>query len=230
MALQTAYKPDCEPTEYLSVILRLFREAIAKHQGKPGIAPFLFVLISRRIGAIETRILKLIAKVRAGTLRPPRPRTPRDPDKPRAPRPRRPSPVAPPPSPMNPRGEPERLPRTVGWLYRLQINPGPMSDWLRILLADPRMKALIAADPRVGRAFRPLCRMVGLNLIPEKRPQPGEVPPTPELVEIPWIMKPGKPTPFIPPPPPAQPDAYGHTRGDPKPTPLAIWGRGLVKG
>jgi len=231
MTLQTAYNPDCDVPEYFRAFMRDFREAVTKSCRERRTLLVLFNLIFNRIGAIETRILAVIAKVRAGTLRPLRPRKPRDPAAPpRAPRPKRPPPAAPPPAPTNPDGEPQRLPRGFRWLRRMGINPGPVEGRIQHLLGDPKMRELIAADPRVAREFRPLFWMLGLRYTPEKRPAPGEVAQAPILVEIPVHQKPGKPTPFIPPPPPEQPDAYGYTRGDPKPSALSIWGRGLVKG
>ncbi len=235
MTLQTAYNPDCDVPEYVRAFMRDFREAVLKSCRERGVLRFLFNLIFNKIGSIETRILAVIARVRAGTLRPLRPREPRDPAAPpRPPRPKRPPPVAPPPAPppapTNPDGEPQGLKRGFGWLRRMGINPGAVEGRIQHLLADPKMRELIAADPRVAREFRPLFWMLGMRYTPEQRPAPGEVAQAPILVEIPVRQKPGKPTPFVPPPPPAQPDAYGHTRGDPKPSSLSIWGRGLVKG
>ncbi|MHB1302256.1 MAG: hypothetical protein ACYCZB_02110, partial [Acidiphilium sp.] len=48
---------------------------------------------------------------------------------------------------------------------------------LRLVLAEPEMETLIAADPRVGRILRPLCHLLGFKPPPSLRlPKPTPKP------------------------------------------------------
>ena len=56
------------------------------------------------------------------------------------------------------------LPRGFAWLYPLV--PGDAAcfgGYLRVVLAEPGMRRLLAACPQAVRALRPLCRMLGIE-------------------------------------------------------------------
>ena len=105
----------------------------------------MIVLIWRRLQRVNRRVQALIAEIRSGTLR-----------------------IAATPRacvrrPDAPCGTP-RLPRRFGWL--LPLMPGEAACYagqLRAVLSDPEMLDLIAVTPRLGRALRPLCRMLGVE-------------------------------------------------------------------
>jgi hypothetical protein len=54
-----------------------------------------------------------------------------------------------------------RLPTGDCWLIRWCQPTVTYRGFLEVLLADPEMQKLLAADPRAGRILRPLCRMLG---------------------------------------------------------------------
>ncbi|UNC14945.1 hypothetical protein FE249_12395 [Acidiphilium multivorum] len=81
---------------------------------------------------------------------------------------------APPPRPRQ-RSNPARpararsapdLPRRRGWLLAPVPEATAAASQLRAFLAEPETRALIAAEPRLGRILRPLCRTLGI-LLPE---------------------------------------------------------------
>ena len=132
----------------LAGILDLLCRAVADQGGRKLLAVPLVLLVWGRLRHLSTRILRLAAKIEAGTP-PPRPR------RPRAPRPGRPKP-------------PLSLPRGRSWLIRLvRQEAAAAGSQLRYLLAEPDMRALVAADPRMGRLLRPLCHALGVTPPPE---------------------------------------------------------------
>ena len=56
-----------------------------------------------------------------------------------------------------------RLPMGFGWL--MQLAPGTMQlgGQVRAVMEDPDLVGLLAADPRVARILRPLCRMMAIE-------------------------------------------------------------------
>src|SRR5580658_4475826 len=59
---------------------------------------------------------------------------------------------------------PDKLPRKSGWLGTVLPELAAHRGQLSGLLATPEMAALIeAASAQMGRALRPLCRMLGLQ-------------------------------------------------------------------
>lgn len=87
------------------------------------------------------------------------------------------------------------LPRHFGWLsrllgYRIRGHAGQLAH---LLLTDPEMTALLAADPRFGRVLRPLCHLLGI--------QP------PETIRLPPRPKRAKP----------KPPKAAHPKRQPKP-------------
>ena len=142
--------PISAPGERLAGILDMLCRAIADRGGRKLLAGPLVILIWTRLRRLSTRVLRLAARIEAGTNKPPRPRRPRA-----APRAKRPPP-------------PLRLPRGKAWLIRLaRLESAAAASQLRHLLAQPDMQALAAADPRMGRLLRPLCHMLGVTPTPE---------------------------------------------------------------
>ena len=58
---------------------------------------------------------------------------------------------------------PPVLPRGARWLLRLIPGAAASRSQREALLREPEMAALLAADPRLGRILRPLCRMLGVH-------------------------------------------------------------------
>jgi hypothetical protein len=132
--------------------------------------PALLAAIQDRLWRIKKRIAGLLARIEAGTLRPPRPYQPkeRQPRPEEAPRPR--------PKPAGP-----RLPSTRGWMYRLlpareseASAVAVASGMLARLLQSEEVAPLIGRHPSLAAALRPLCRMLGVDpsLLPPPRPRP----------------------------------------------------------
>ncbi len=100
------------------------------------------------------------------------------------PAPRQPAPAAPPQPltqrPPTPRLPPlPALPRRPGWLLAALPDAAPaVAADLRDILADPAIATLLATDPFVGRALRPLLRDLGLEAAPPPAPPaPPNAPP-----------------------------------------------------
>ena len=117
----------------------------------------------------------LVARFRAGRLRPRAPRAASCPSSVSRPRPRPPL-----------RGP--SLPRDFGWLLRLVPGTVAHVGQVRHMLADPEMVALLAASPRAVRMLRQLCRMLDIRepdfMAPQRRKRPPANPeptaPSPE--------------------------------------------------
>jgi hypothetical protein len=188
------------PAERLARIIELLCRAIAARGGLGRVAAPLVVLIWARLRRLVGRILRLAARIEAGT--PPRPRR-------RAARPRLPRPTRRPPPTC-------RLPRGRAWLLRLVPGEGACAaSQLRHLLTEPDMLALAAADPRMGRLLRPLCHMLGVApppvLAPAQVRSPPAAPAAPaaDAPAAPRLPKAAAPWPAAPvaPAPPRQPPA-----------------------
>ena len=66
-----------------------------------------------------------------------------------------------------------RLPRQFGWLIPLvPLQAINLGSQLAFLFTDPEMAALLAASPRIVKALRPLCWMLGTRLPPPYSPPP----------------------------------------------------------
>ncbi len=115
----------------------------------------MILVIWTRIKRIETRVLALVAAIRAGRDRggwvlEPRVAGTRA-EAENAPSSQR-LPVWP------------RLPRGFAWLLGLvPYEAAGFASQLRHLLGDPEMVALLAGTPRLGKIMRPLCRMLGIE-------------------------------------------------------------------
>ncbi len=59
---------------------------------------------------------------------------------------------------------PDGLPRGRNWLVRLAPETAVYGSQLAHMLADPEMTALLDATPRLRRALRPLCHMLGVEM------------------------------------------------------------------
>ena len=193
------------PAERLASILDMLCRAVADQGGRKLLAGPLVILIWTRLRRISTRVLRLAARIEAGAP-PPKPR------RKRAPRPQRPPP-------------PLRLPRGKKWLVRLmRMEAAAAGSQLRHLLDQPDMRALAAADPRMGRLLRPLCHMLGVTPTPEiaaPRPIPPPAPASPASARPGPATLPDSPPPEITPPEITAPDIMAPDIGPREATPLA---------
>lgn len=88
------------------------------------------------------------------------------------------------PRASRPRGNHPRapdLPRRRGWILGPVPEAAATAGHLRAFLADQAVAALAAADPRIARILRPLCRTLGLA--PPawlRRPRPKRPPASPK--------------------------------------------------
>ncbi len=77
------------------------------------------------------------------------------------------------------------LPRRFAWLRQYLPETAIYADQLQQLLADPEIAALVAQVPQAGKILRPICRMLGVQPIPQiltpqapnPAPPPLETPP-----------------------------------------------------
>ena len=174
--------------------------------GKPGLAGPLSFAIHLRLQGIRNRITSYVARWQAGTLTPPRPRT-------------RPA------GPRRPRKSPgkwdhlhlPKLPRGKLWLVRLVPGIGVGANYLRILLDDPEMAAMIAAAPQIGRTLRPFWHMLSTDPLPPLLQRPGPAAsPSPEPAARVAPPRPASQAPRRPPDrgpaPPVTPQACGPPR------------------
>jgi hypothetical protein len=137
---------------------------VAAHGAKDQATATLIALIWTRLRRRGARFAALLARFRAGTLPAPRPlrrRAPRVPSD-------RPPYV--------------RLPRRPGWLLRMmapaRLPVAPYATYLRQLLDDPEIAALLAAAPQAARLLRPLLTALSTDPLPEiLRPTPKPTPP-----------------------------------------------------
>lgn len=126
--------------------------ARAGRRGAFGPDRDLAAAIALRIARLVGRIADLAARLEAGTLHPPRRQAPRR----SAPRPRAPS----------------ALPRRRGLAAAGGFEIRGYASQLAHLLNQPEMAAILAADPRFGRAVRPLCHLLRIPLPAALAPQP----------------------------------------------------------
>ncbi|MFT2094945.1 hypothetical protein ACMS1Z_09715 [Acidiphilium multivorum] len=99
---------------------------------------------------------------------------------------------APPPRPRKTPAPPARarsapdLPRRRGWLLAPVPEATAAASQLRAFLAEPETRALIAAEPRLGRILRPLCRTLGILLpAPQSRARRPRAPGIPAAADPP---------------------------------------------
>jgi hypothetical protein len=131
--------------------MRWLATGIGIEQRRMGLGFALADAIGRRLSGLWTRLLRVFARLREGTLRPPRPRASRAGATAAegAPRPARP---------------PSLLPRQFGWLKGLMPPIAHYMNAFISLLADAEMAAIVARAPQVGRILRPFCHLLGLPM------------------------------------------------------------------
>ncbi len=183
--------PVTIPEKFAHLILVLLGYAGERFRSGPHPLPdpAVLVAIQARLWRIKKRIASLLARIEAGTLKPPRPYQPRE-------RPSRPE-GDPRPGPIpRPRPTGPRLPTYRAWLYRLlparesEMSPVALaSGLLAQLLQSQEVASLVARHRSLAEALRPLCRMVGVDpsLLPPPRPRrprtrraPPQSPPPPD--------------------------------------------------
>jgi hypothetical protein len=94
------------------------------------------------------------------------------------------------------------LPRRFGWLPQRLPETAIFADQLQQFLADPEVADLFARCPQAGKILRPICRILGVQPIPEilRPPAPNHTPPP--LQTTPRETRPQHPpTPTLPPAP-----------------------------
>ncbi len=134
-------------TERFSLSMFGLRGAVAARIVGNVLSVALMTLIWTKLHQVEARVLRLIAAIREGRVRggwvcPGRASAVRAEGLR--------TPVA-------------QLPRGFAWLCVLvPYYAAGFGSQLRHLLGDPEMVALIAATPQLGKALRPLCRMLGI--------------------------------------------------------------------
>ena len=167
--------PEPAPEPVVAIFHRIIQHVLVAvaNRGRPDSmrGPALDIRLLDRIMAylfrVRRRFTALLARMEAGTLRP-LPETPRV----------RKTPVGETVA-RKPR-KPHGLPRHRKWLIGLiGYQAAPAKNWLQLLLNDPRMEALILAEPRrMARLLRPVCHAFGVYEWPDvfRRPSDPAVP------------------------------------------------------
>jgi hypothetical protein len=161
--------PPLTPAENFATLIQWLTKAVVAMMGGERLPLPLIALITDRLRRIKQRFSHVAARINAGLYVPRRRETP----------PRKRPGQPPPPNP---------LPKTFGWLLKLVPEAVQYRGQLEILFQDAEMAALLAAAPApMGRALRPLCRMLGLtppailarppHAAPKTRPPKPERPP-----------------------------------------------------
>jgi hypothetical protein len=154
--------PPLSPLARFSQIMAQAREMIGRRLNPPLLLrdaslppmnPSIAECAWRRLRRAETLLLALAARFRAGTLRPSKPAL--APRRTSSARRLTPGPVAP---------LKTRIPRHFGWLINQIPNQivAP-AQYLRMLLAEPELREILAASPRAGRILAPACHMLGIE-------------------------------------------------------------------
>jgi hypothetical protein len=94
------------------------------------------------------------------------------------------------------------LPRRFGWLPQYLPETAIFAEQLQQFLADPEVADLFARCPQAGKILRPICRILGVQPIPEilRQKAPNHTPPP--LPTAPLEARPQHPsTPTSPPAP-----------------------------
>ena len=161
----------------------------------------LTIPIWTRFNRAARRFERLMARVAAGTFRPPRPR--------HTPRPPRPS------GHPDPNSHPyaHRLPSGNGWLSSaLGYQGRGYAGQLDHLLSQPETLALLAEIPQAARILRPICQMLGVwpTIRAPRAPRPRKPPCAPSARSArppPAPRRPSVPTAAWPPPRVLSPNA-----------------------
>ncbi len=145
--------------ERFGFIMAWLRRAVMARRVSPRELGPVIMLIANRLSRIAARFATLAEQARGDTLPAPRRRGARG------------APAAVVASPAR-----IRLPGGNAWLVRLVPEARVFGSQLRHLLADPEMAAMLAAAPGMGRLLRPLCRMLGVEPMPELLARPTAAP------------------------------------------------------
>ena len=131
-----------------SMILTRLQAAIAVVSARERHLTVLLVAVWGRIARMRTRMERLVAQWRAGTL--PAPRASRAGQA------------------IVARGKPRFIfPNGRTWLGRMVRDALPCGNGLQNLLTDAEWQAFLAAVPQAARIFRPLFHMLGVDPVPE---------------------------------------------------------------
>ena len=130
-----------------SNILSDLQAAIAVVAARERSLTVLLVAVWGRIARMRTRLERLVAQWRAGTL--PKPRKPGAGRK------------------AGTRKMGQRYPSAAGWLFARVWNAGAFGTPLQHLLTHDECAAFLAAAPQAGRILRPLLHMLGRDPVPE---------------------------------------------------------------
>jgi hypothetical protein len=135
------------PLDRFVMLLRHLMLYVGKGH-RPDADPAFHTVVWWYVDGLRRRFERLVERFRANTLHPPRPRT-----TPRA-------------AAAAPRAKPRVvLPRMPGWLCgHVPQHAALYGAWLRALMDDPEIIALIAAGPQAGRVLRPLFHMLGREM------------------------------------------------------------------
>ena len=151
-----SYSLTLSVTERFSLSIDGLRRAVAARIAGGAMQAAMIMMVWSRLRRIETRVLALIAAIRAGRVRTQRVGVERRAVRPSVPR----------------LPSVSHLPRGFAWLLPMvPYEAAGFASQLRHVLSDPEMVGLLAASPRLGEILRPLCRMLGL--------EPGLVTPVP---------------------------------------------------
>jgi len=136
-----------------SLILTDLRAAIAARASRVRALEGVLVLVWGRISRASQRLERLIARWRAGTLPGRRARVARR--------------VVAGAAVDAGAAPPVRLPRGRGWLISVVPDAVGYGSQLQHALSEPEWAEFLAAAPQAVRVLRPLCRMLGLTVVPE---------------------------------------------------------------
>jgi len=136
-----------------SLILTDLRAAIAARASRVRALEGVLVLVWGRISRASQRLERLIARWRAGTLPGRRARVARR--------------VVAGAAVDAGAAPPVRLPRRRGWLISVVPDAVGYGSQLQHALSEPEWAEFLAAAPQAVRVLRPLCRMLGLTVVPE---------------------------------------------------------------
>ncbi|HEX3347275.1 MAG TPA: hypothetical protein VHS58_04135 [Acetobacteraceae bacterium] len=138
----------------------------------PALAAALLALICARLSNLRHRFVSLFERMQAGTL-------PKLPEPGQAPKRKRAATSA----ALKPDPE-HRVRESWGWLVNIARHHALASrEELQRLLDDKETQAMIAAEPRrMGRLLRPLCRMFGVDDMPDLLRLPSQA----HVVTVDW--------------------------------------------
>ena len=197
--------PPRTAADRFAFIIESLCQAAAARVARPpyrpqGLAGPFILLLAARLRRMAVRFATLAAHVQAGTLPAPRHRKRSG----HCERSEAISSRTPPPASSK-----DRLPTRFAWLIRLVPEVGSFRSQFCHLLQDAEIATLLAAAPQVGRILRPLCRMLGIKLLPTVVP-PALIPPRRPRRRKHRIKRPALFPRSVSPPPRREPEASHH--------------------